>query len=115
MSEHEETVFTVARILLWVCTTLSVAFPLLYHFQSKGQWRHTPIGRHIMSFRGLFALMLLFTALSRWTPAIFTLYMSVLLYGLAIVVLFNQIRFVLSPETMDPDNLLDDTEKEKSS
>lgn len=37
----------------------SVLFPVLYHIGSKGTWRHTEMGRHLMAFSAAVSLALL--------------------------------------------------------
>jgi hypothetical protein len=106
MSTYVEVTYITFRILLWVCALLSVVFPFLYHRQTRGTWSFTPIGRHIMSFRALFALMLVFTVLSVFVPVWVTTTAGVVLFTLAVGVLIEQIRFVLVPQTMDPDDVL---------
>jgi hypothetical protein len=107
MTQHEDTVYTIARILLWACATLACLFPVLYHWNSHGKWRETPVGRYVMAFRTIFALLLLFTALARWLPVIVTLYASMVLYLLTISILVAQIKFIFDPVSMDPKNILE--------
>ena len=106
MSPYVEVTYVAYRILLWVCAVLALAFPLLYHYNTRGTWSFTPIGRHIMRFRALFSLLLLFTAVSSFVPPWVTTTAAVVLFTAAIAVLIEQIRFVLIPEAMDPDDVL---------
>jgi hypothetical protein len=106
MSPYVEITYITYRILLWVCALLSIVFPLLYHVKTQGTWSFTPIGRHIMQFRALFAGMLVFTALSVLVPTWVTSTAAVVLFTLALVVLIQQIKFVLDPDAMDPDGVL---------
>jgi hypothetical protein len=107
MTQHEDAIYTIARGILWACAALAVLFPLLYHWNSHGQWRHTPVGRYVMAFRVIFALLLLFTALAPYLPLLFTLYASMILYALSITILVAQIRFLFDPDSMDPKNVLE--------
>lgn len=107
MSEYAETTYVVARIMLWISVVLSAAFPILYHISTRGTWSFTPIGRHIMQFRTVFFLLLLTTAISVYIPIEVTLTAAILLYSLVHVMLVQQIRYVVDPRAMDPEDVLD--------
>lgn len=107
MSEYAEVSYVVARIMLWIAVVLGAAFPILYHFNTRGTWSFTPIGRHIMEFRTLFFLLLLTTALSPYMPVEVVLTLAIILYGCTLAVLISQTRYVLDPKSMDPEDVLD--------
>jgi small basic protein len=111
MSEYGNVItvtYVIMRIMLWVATALALIFPFLYHFYSRGAWAPTPIGRHIMQFRATIALALLLTAASPFMPLEVALTAAVVLYGGIIAVLITQIKFILNPEAMDPQDILSD-------
>lgn len=107
ITPFENNLYIAARILLWICLTLAIIFPFLYHYTSKGTWSFTPIGRHVMQFRTVFALLLLFTALSVFVPFIVTVGAALVLYSVTLLILAQQIRFLIKPKVMDPQDLLD--------
>lgn len=102
--------YIVARVLMWTCFVLAVAAPLLYHQKSRGTWSFTPIGKHIMQWNVLFALLLFFSLISVFVPPWVTITASIVLFALAIAIVANQIRFLMTPNSMDPDDFLDDPE-----
>lgn len=108
MSPLAETLYIVMRILLWVSTVLAFVFPYLYHRRTQGTWSFTPIGRHVMQFRLLFAVLLLATAVSVYLPVVPILVVAIVLYIGVLAVLIQQIVFVIVPNKMDPEDLLDD-------
>jgi small basic protein len=108
MSNFAMAGYVVLRILLWIAVVLSLIFPFLYHYYSHGAWRATPIGRHIMQFRTIIALALALTALSAFLPVDVSIVLGILLYGGIIFVLITQIRFVINPDAMDPEDVLSD-------
>lgn len=107
MSEYAETTYVVARIMLWISVVLAAAFPILYHINTRGTWSFTPIGRHIMQFRTVFFLLLLTTALSAYIPIEITFTAAILLYSIVHVMLIQQIKYVVDPRSMDPEDVLD--------
>lgn len=54
MSSFTDSLTGVALYAWWVLVALgalgSLLFPVLYHVGSRGRWRHTEMGRHLMAF-----------------------------------------------------------------
>lgn len=106
--------YVTGRILLWTCAVLAVIFPFLYHRSTNGTWSFTPIGRHIMQFRALFALLLVGTVAAPFVPVDLTLIVAIVLYAAVFGVLIAQIKFVVNPKSMDPEDLLEAGASEKA-
>jgi hypothetical protein len=84
----------VAYAVLWVCAGCTAAFPVIYHVRSRGVWRSSAVGTHLMSLGMCLTTMLVLTATSRWFPVNFTLGASIVLYIVLSVLMLNQIKMV---------------------
>lgn len=106
--EYVEITYVIYRVMLWCAVVLGMTFPVLYHITTRGTWSFTPIGRHIMRTRAVFALLLLFTAISVFIPAGVTLTAAIILFAATIWTFIEQIKFVVNPRSMDPKDVLDE-------
>lgn len=89
--------------VLWLWTTFvvlgfigAIAFPVLYHFGSRGEWRHTDLGRHLMAFSvavgaALLALLLRIV-LGDYTGRAVVNFGSI--FGLVAVVWWRSVQYV---------------------
>jgi len=45
------------NVLLVVVTAGALFFPVYYHVSTAGEWRHSPMGRHVMGYTAAAALL----------------------------------------------------------
>lgn len=87
---------TVVFAALVATTVISGLLPAVYHWQTRGLWRNSRVGRHMMSLSICLFAMLLFTALA---PLIadtnLLLLISFILYATLATLQVNQMRLIV--------------------
>jgi hypothetical protein len=48
------------NVLLLVAAVALIAFPICYHVTTRGAWRGTRVGVHLMAFMGVLGMVMLF-------------------------------------------------------
>ncbi len=46
--------------LMFIAAAALITFPPLYHFRTRGRWRRSPMGVHLMSFMGALGMVMVF-------------------------------------------------------
>ena len=83
---------TLAVALLTVSFVVTAAWPVHYHLTTRGGWwrdggRPNPYGRNLMGLAVVFALLQGFTLASTWVPYQVLVFVAVVLWTGAIVVI----------------------------
>jgi len=55
---------TLGSVLLAVAAVALIAFPFCYHLTTRGSWRTSVMGWHLMSFMGVLGLVMTFAILN---------------------------------------------------
>jgi len=55
---------TLGNALLAIAATALIAFPFCYHLTTRGSWRKSVMGWHLMSFMGVLGLVMTFAILN---------------------------------------------------
>ncbi|HEU4913067.1 MAG TPA: hypothetical protein VFV76_14350 [Actinomycetes bacterium] len=81
---------------LLVTTVISGALPVVYHWQTRGLWRNSRVGRHMMSLSVCLFAMLVFTVFSPFIESInLLLAVSLVLYATLSTLQVNQMRLII--------------------
>jgi uncharacterized membrane protein YjgN (DUF898 family) len=83
-------------VALYVTTLVSGMLPAVYHWQTRGLWRNSRVGRHMMSLSVCLFAMLVFTAFSPLIDNInVLLVVSLVLYATLATLQVNQMRLII--------------------